>query len=153
MRDIAPPVPALGDAHAYHVLAENLAHGRGYIRPYDFERLGRTIRTAEYPPVFPAVLAAASLVGLSTIEQQRLADVLRRERHGSVDRVGRPPAGGRTVGLVAAAIAALYPMLFQADAALMPETLAALGGAAVCCWRCGRREEPAGLGGLALGAR
>ena len=42
VRNVAPPVPALGDAHAYHVLADNLAHGRGYIRPYDFERLGRT---------------------------------------------------------------------------------------------------------------
>ena len=130
VRDIAPPVPALGDAHAYHVLADNLAHGRGYIRPYDFERLGRTIATAEYPPVFPGVLAAASLVGLKTIEQQRLVMCFVGSVTVLLIGLAGRRLGGRTVGLVAAAIAAFYPMLFQADAALMPETIAALGGAA-----------------------
>src|SRR5207245_259960 len=31
---VAPTVPTLGDAGAYHLLAENLARGRGYIRPF-----------------------------------------------------------------------------------------------------------------------
>ncbi len=152
VRNAAPPVPALGDAHAYHVLADNLAHGRGYIRPYDYERLGHVIRSAEYPPAFPGVLAAVSLVGLRTVEQQRLAMCF----VGSVTVVliglaGRR-LGGQTVGLVAAAVAALHPMLFQADAALMPETIAALGGAAVVLLALRAARSPALGRWLALGA-
>ncbi|HEY5170262.1 MAG TPA: hypothetical protein VIK54_00910, partial [Acidimicrobiia bacterium] len=32
---VAPQVPALGDATAYHLLAENLARTGAYIRPFD----------------------------------------------------------------------------------------------------------------------
>ncbi len=130
VRNVAPPVPSLGDAHAYHVLGDNLAHGRGYIRPYDYERLGRTIRTAEYPPAFPGLFGAASLVRLRSVEQQRIAMCFVGSATVLLIGLAGRRLGGQTVGVLAAFIAALYPMLFQADAALMPETIAALGGAA-----------------------
>jgi hypothetical protein len=152
LRNIAPPVPALGDAHAYHVLADNLAHGRGYIRAYDYERLGRTTRTAEYPPAFPGVLAGTSLVGLKTVEQQRIAMCFVGSITVLLIGLAGRRLGGQTVGVLAAFLAALYPMLFQADAALMPETIAALGGAATVLLAL-RAARSASVGRwLALGA-
>jgi len=130
-RNVAPPVPALGDAHAYRELARNLADGRGYIRPYDYERAGQVVRTAEYPPVFPAVLAVARKAGLRSVDQQRLVMCILGSATVLLIGCAGRRLGGDGVGLLAAAVAAGYPMLFQADAALMPETIAALGGAAV----------------------
>ncbi len=152
MRNVAPPVPALGDAHAYHVLGDNLAHGRGYIRPYDFERLGGRIPTAEYPPVFPGLLAAAASMGLDSVDQQRLVMCLLGSATILLVGLAGRRLAGPTVGLLAAAIAAIHPMLFQADAALMPETLAALAGAAVVLLALRARGSLATGRWVALGA-
>ena len=60
------------------------------------------------------------MVGLKTIEQQRLVMCFVGSVTVLLIGLAGRRLGGRTVGLVAAAIAAFYPMLFQADAALMP---------------------------------
>jgi len=152
---VDPVIPDLGDASAYRMLAEGIADGRGYVRPYDFAATGALFRTAEYPPLFPFLLSLAHRAGLDTIDQQRMFMAL----FGSgtvavIGLVGRR-VGGARVGLVAAGIAAVYPMLFQADAALMPETLAALGAAVVVLFALRLWDHPgvgnaAGLG-LATG--
>ena len=36
----------LSDARAYHLLGHNLSEGRGYIRPFDLDRLGLERPTA-----------------------------------------------------------------------------------------------------------
>jgi hypothetical protein len=73
LRNSAPQVPALGDARAYHLLAENLADGRGYIRPYEFAANGgQRIKTAEYPPGLPVLLAVATKAGASSETSQRV---------------------------------------------------------------------------------
>ena len=69
---VAPQVPTLGDASAYHLLAENLAHGRGYIRPFDDLLLHVRRPTAEYPPLFATVLSVPARLGLHSVEQQRI---------------------------------------------------------------------------------
>lgn len=119
----APPVPRLGDARAYHLLAGNLADGRGYIRPFDLLVVGRVHATAEYPPLFPGVLAVVSFLGGRSVDVQRVAMCL--VGTGTVVLVGLlgRRVAGAWAGLVAAALAAVYPMLFQPDAALMTETL------------------------------
>lgn len=117
-----PTVPEVGDASAYHLLANNLADGRGYIRPFDFELLERLRPTAEYPPLFPALVSVASFLGVKSVEGQRLAMTL--VGTGTVVAVGflGRRVGGPTVGLVAAGLAAVYPMLFLSDGVLMAET-------------------------------
>ena len=70
---VDPVVPRIGDASAYHLLGRGLADGDGYIRPFDALLLGRERPTAEYPPLFPALLAALDLLGLSSVTAQRLA--------------------------------------------------------------------------------
>jgi 4-amino-4-deoxy-L-arabinose transferase-like glycosyltransferase len=120
---VAPTVPRLGDANAYHLLAEQLAEGKGYIRPFDHLLLHLNRPTAEYPPLFPIVLSFATRLGLDTIEQQRI--FLSFVGAGTVTLVGLlgRRVAGRAVGLAAAALAAVYPMLFLSEATLMSESL------------------------------
>jgi 4-amino-4-deoxy-L-arabinose transferase-like glycosyltransferase len=119
---VDPTVPRVGDASAYHLLANNLADGRGYIRPFDFELLERVRPTAEYPPLFPALVSVVSFVGVKSVEGQRLAMTL--VGTGTVIAIGLlgRRVAGDIVGLVAAGIAAVYPMLFLSDGVLMAET-------------------------------
>jgi 4-amino-4-deoxy-L-arabinose transferase-like glycosyltransferase len=120
---VDPKVPRIGDANAYHLLAENLAHGRGYVRPFDRQLLGLTRPTAEYPPLFPALLAIPAFLGAHSIESQRI--FLAFVGGGTVVLIGllgrRVATPG--VGLVAAALAACSPMLFLSESILMAEAL------------------------------
>ena len=120
---VAPTVPRLGDANAYHLLARYLAEGKGYIRPFDHLLLRLNRPTAEYPPLFPMLLGVMTKLGADTVEQQRI--FLAFVGAGTVTLVGllgRRVASG-AVGLVAAALAAIYPMLFLSEATLMSESL------------------------------
>ena len=119
---VADDIPTVGDAQTYHLLASNLADGRGYIRPHDYIR-GEVIPSAEFPPLFPAFLAVLNLGGLESVAEQKLVmAVCGSGTVVAVGLLGRRVAGA-PVGIVSAAIAAVYPMLFQIDGALMPETL------------------------------
>lgn len=120
---VRPRVPALGDASAYHLLANHLADGRGYVRPFDLTRFGLVVPTAEYPPLHPFVVSIFARLGLRSVEAQRLAlAVIGTASVGGIGWVGRRLAGAK-VGLVAAALAAFSPMMFLSDATLMSETL------------------------------
>lgn len=120
---VAPEPPAVSDAGTYHGLANNLAAGRGYIRPYDYAFDGVEVRTAEFPPLFPAVLAAASFAGADSWDAHRVvACVLGASTVVLTGLLGWR-VGGRRVGVAAASLAALWPMLFQSDAIPMVETL------------------------------
>lgn len=146
---------ALTDARAYHLLGRNLADGAGYVRPFDLERLGLERPTAEYPPLFPAVLALLSLAGVDTPDGQQLAlCFLGAGTVALIGLVGRR-VGGEAVGLVAAGIAAVYPMLFQADAILMTESAYAfvVAAALLLAYRAVERPSPArfALLGLVIG--
>ncbi|MGZ6908943.1 MAG: glycosyltransferase family 39 protein [Acidimicrobiia bacterium] len=152
---IDPHVPALGDASAYHLLANNLADGLGYIRPFDLLEFHLHVPTAEYPPLHPFVLSLFARLGLRSVEAQRL--VLAAIGSGTVAWIGvtgRRLAGAR-VGLVAAGLAAVSPMFFLADATLMSETLYAFLVATALFLALGLRADPtparAAVLGLVLG--
>ena len=118
-------VPLMGDAATYRLLALHLADGAGYVRPYELIR-GDVVPTAEFPPLFPALLSVAARLGVTgTTALKLLMTPFGAATVVVVGLVGRL-VGGRAVGVTAALAAAAYPMLFQPDAALMPETLAAL---------------------------
>jgi hypothetical protein len=156
---IAPDVRALpepSDAGAYHLLANNLADGRGYIRPYDLALLDTVRPTAEYPPLFPAALSLVARLGGDSVDAQRLAMcVVGTGTVVLIGLLGRRVAGDG-VGLLSAALAALYPMLFQSDATLMAETLYGFLVTAVLLlgWQACERPTPARFIalGLAIGA-
>jgi 4-amino-4-deoxy-L-arabinose transferase-like glycosyltransferase len=112
-----------GDARAYHHLASYIADGDGFVRSKHLEATGKALPTAEKPPMFALWLAFLDVVGLSSYLAQRVVmAVLGTGTVILVGLLGRRIAG-TTVGWVAAGIAAVYPPLFLADGALMPETL------------------------------
>ncbi len=131
LRNSAPEVPVLGDARAYHLLAQNLADGRGYIRPYEFADGGAEIKTAEYPPGLPVLLALATKAGASSETSQRvLLCAVGALTVGLVGLIGRR-LGGDGVGYLAALVAAVHPGLWNADVSLMAEPVASFMGAAL----------------------
>ena len=131
---VAPGVPRLGDASAYHLLAEQIARGHGYIRPFDELLLHVRRPTAEYPPLFPLLLAITARLGAHSVDQQRIfVAFVGATTVTLVGILGRRVASA-PVGLVAAALAAVYPMLFLSEATLMAEALyAALVTALLLC--------------------
>jgi 4-amino-4-deoxy-L-arabinose transferase-like glycosyltransferase len=149
---VAPKVPALGDASAYHLIAERLARGGGYIRPFDDLLLHVHRPTAEYPPLFPALLSLPARLGAHSVEQQRIFVAF--VGAGTVVLVGLlgRRVASNSVGLGAGALAAVYPMLFLGEATLMAESLyvALVTLVLICAYRAYDDPKPARF--VALGA-
>lgn len=152
LRNAAPDVPEFGDARAYHLLAQNLADGEGFIRPYDLDRLGRKVPTAEYPPALPVLLAAATKLGVDgEMGQRTLLCLVGAGTVGLVGLVGRRLAGGGA-GLLAAGLAAVHPALINSDVSLAAEPLAACLGAAALLAALAVRDHPVARRWAVLGA-
>lgn len=152
---VDPEVPEVGDARAYHLLAQHLADGEGYVRPFDLLLHDARRPTAEYPPLHPAVVAVAALAGVESVTGERLWLALFGA--ASVVVTGAlawllTNRGSRVAALVAAGVAAVHPLWFQADATLMPETLAALLGGLVAALAVEAADRPRGRTWAALGA-
>ena len=110
------------DSNWYHDMANTLAQGRGYqvrcLTPScDFHA------TAYFPPLFPLLLSLPSRLGAtSLLSHQLFACGIGACTVAAVGLLARR-LGGPSVGLVAAGIAAVYPMFFAADGGLMSESL------------------------------
>ncbi len=116
-------LPLVGDAETYHLLGRVLAAGDGYVRPRELLATGLAVATAEFPPMHPFILALADLVGLDSPTSQRvLGACLGVVTVALVGLLGRRIAGDRA-GIVAAALAALSPVLIEHDASLQAEGL------------------------------
>jgi 4-amino-4-deoxy-L-arabinose transferase-like glycosyltransferase len=112
-----------GDAFFYHVGANLLVDGKGFIAPLPYA-LGARIQAADHPPLYIAFLALPSAVGLRTALEHVLWSTLLGTGTIVVTGVlGRRVAGVRA-GLVAAALAAVYPNIWLHDGALLSETTA-----------------------------
>jgi 4-amino-4-deoxy-L-arabinose transferase-like glycosyltransferase len=149
---VNPKLPDPGDATAYHLLANNLADGRGYIRPFDFRILHVSRPTAEYPPLFPALLAVPSFLGAKSVDAQRV--FLCFVGTGTVVLIGflGRRVGGPLAGVIGAAVAALYPMLFLSEAVLMAESVYVLlvTAALLLAYRAADRPSPLRFASLGL---
>jgi 4-amino-4-deoxy-L-arabinose transferase-like glycosyltransferase len=109
--------PVIGDALTFHLEGGHLAHGEG------FRRIFEDVPTAEHPPLFICLLALFTLLGADGLLAQKL--LLGLAGTLTVVLVGllaRRVAGDRA-GLTAAAVAAVYPLLWLADGSLMSESL------------------------------
>src|SRR3954466_12528306 len=109
--------PVIGDALTFHLEGGHLAHGEG------FRRIFEDVPTAEHPPLFICLLAAFTLLGGDgMLAQKLLLGLVGAVTVVLVGLLGRRVAGERA-GIIAAAVAAVHPLLWLADGALMSESL------------------------------
>ncbi|HEY3020952.1 MAG TPA: glycosyltransferase family 39 protein [Solirubrobacteraceae bacterium] len=144
--------PLLGDALEFHLQANYLADGHGYIQPFLFRSEGIARASADKPPLYPLVEAAVSLLGGRTWAWHHLVGVACGT--GTVAVIGLLGArvAGRPAGLLAAGLAALYPLLVAADGSLRSEAPYALLIALVLLAAVALRERPTTRRAAAFGA-
>ena len=112
-----------GDDFFYHWQANALADGMGFINPLTWKALHRIDPSAAHPPLYPLYLAIISKFGGTTPLAHRLAStVLGAGGVVLVGMVARRIAGPRAM-LLAAFLAAVYPMLWINDGMLVSESL------------------------------
>jgi 4-amino-4-deoxy-L-arabinose transferase-like glycosyltransferase len=115
-----------GDAFFYHFGANLLVDGKGFIAPFPYELFGVEVEAADHPPLYLLFLSLPSLVGLrTTLEHLVWSAMLGTTTIVAVGYLGRR-VGGVRVGLIAAALAAVYPNVWMWDGTLLSETLAIL---------------------------
>jgi 4-amino-4-deoxy-L-arabinose transferase-like glycosyltransferase len=138
--------PVIGDALTFHLDARHLADGHGFQRPFEAEP------TAEHPPLHIVVLAAVDLLGgHGTTIQRCVMGVIGIGTVVALGVLGRTVAGPRA-GLIAAALAAVYPLLWVIDGAIMSETEYVLLVTLTLLASYRYLREPSVRRGLAVGA-
>jgi 4-amino-4-deoxy-L-arabinose transferase-like glycosyltransferase len=114
-------VPVGGDGLEFHILSNQLAGGDGYVQPLIVSP--GHVPTADKPPLYPLLLALPSLLGWKTLVAHRVVSCLMGAALvAGVGLLGRRVAGERA-GLVAAALAAVYPLLVVLDGSVRSESL------------------------------
>jgi 4-amino-4-deoxy-L-arabinose transferase-like glycosyltransferase len=117
------PPPALDDQFYFSALPKLIADGEGFVRPFVFAFRGQSLPTAEHPPLHSIVLAGLAELGGRSPDAQRLSGTLfGAGTIMALGLIGRRLAGDRA-GLLAAGLAAVFPVLIAADGALMSESL------------------------------
>ena len=120
---LAPDPAFLSDANYFHQLANLVADGEGFVHPFTLGTRGIATPTAEHPPLYTLALAAGSLFGGDGLDAHRaITCMIGTGTVVTVGALGRR-IGGERVGLVAALLAAVYPLLWVADGSLMSEPL------------------------------
>ncbi len=130
----------LTDSRWYFVAGRMLAEGWGFGNPLVWiTEHHRYVPSAGHPPLYPVFLGAVSFLGLDTPLGARLATcVLGAGAVAVIGLAARELAGARA-GLIAAGIAALYPVLWINDGMLLSETpfilfVALFLWSAACTW-------------------
>ena len=134
---LAPPVAWIlthdlhaaptGDAFYFQVQASLIADGSGwFISPFPYLLHHAVVQSAQHPPLWLLVLAFADTIGLhSFLAHLFFACVLGAAAVFVTGLAGREVAGPR-VGLIAAAIAAVYPNYWINDTNGLSETFVLL---------------------------
>ena len=120
---LARGVHGIGDWYFFDWGANLLAQGHGFINPQEYVFHGRTVASAGHPPLWEILLSGVSwLGGTGQLAHRACGSVVGAGTIVLVGLLGRRVASERA-GLVAAAMAAAYPVLIGADTSLMSETL------------------------------
>jgi 4-amino-4-deoxy-L-arabinose transferase-like glycosyltransferase len=142
----------VGDGVHYHFGALYLTDGRGFINPITLELTGVEAQDAVHPPAWTLLLAGPSALGLrSWLTHQLLATLVGTATIVMTGLAGRA-AFGRRAGLVAAALAAVYPNVWLYERELLSEPLAMLGTATAIWLAYEFRASPGPVRAAALGA-
>ena len=151
---VAPATSGVEDGFWFSQVAHSIAHGDGFTI-FTGNLFGDDLATrvtAEHPPLYPLILAAAIKLGITGDEALRaLGAPLGALTVILVGLIARRVAGDRA-GIAAAALAAVYPLLIAADGALLAETLYAPLIAATLLTALKTVDRPTGARAAALGA-
>ncbi|MDO8363030.1 MAG: glycosyltransferase family 39 protein, partial [Actinomycetota bacterium] len=126
-----------GDPFFYHVTANLLAHGRGFIEPVTWVGTGGELASALHGPAFPAALSFWSrLGGTGYLDQQIASIVLGLPQIVGVILLGHLLLG-RRAALIGGLLAVAYPNIWVTDGTLFVEGLMAgfTTFATVCAYR------------------
>jgi 4-amino-4-deoxy-L-arabinose transferase-like glycosyltransferase len=141
----------VGDALTYHLLARLLADGRGYVRPLDLIVNGRNVPSAEFPPVWPVLLAVADLLGLDSPTAHRFVGALLGGVTVVLVALTARVLAGPVAGVTAAVVTALHPQLVALDGGLMAEAaLLPLVSGALLLAATAVQQRPTGRRGTAV---
>src|SRR3954470_2262147 len=140
-----------GDPRFFHLAANLLADGHGYIAPLPFLDHGSVIASTEHPPLWSALLAVFSAAGARSDEAHELvACAVGAATIACAGALGRR-AGGERAGLLAAAAVAVYPVFVAMDGSLMSEPPYALAIALTLVLAFRLLDHPSGRRAAALG--
>ncbi|WP_045875404.1 glycosyltransferase family 39 protein [Pseudofrankia sp. DC12] len=146
------PAKVIGDPLYYHQAANLFASGRGWPDPYELNINHRYVADAQHPPLTSALLALPSLVGLTSFLDHQISECLLGTLAIFFVALTGRRAAGPAAGLVAAAIAAVYPGMWINDPLVMSETTGILA-CSVLLWLAYRYWERRGyLDAALLGA-
>jgi 4-amino-4-deoxy-L-arabinose transferase-like glycosyltransferase len=143
--------PSITDANWYVNAANLLADGRGFVDPLVYMREGISVPGALHPPGYTVVMAIPSLFGITgTFGHQIWSSMIGTATVLVVALVARRLAGPRA-GLLAAAVAALYPWFWLHDSTLMSENLAMLLAAILLLLSYRFWDRPSTWGAMLIG--
>jgi 4-amino-4-deoxy-L-arabinose transferase-like glycosyltransferase len=128
---VADVPQGFGDDVWFHMVANGLVDGRGFSDPFNsltggvvaFGQQGDVLPTAFHPPLFPALLAIPSAVGLDSYEAHQMVGCLFGAAAVPLIGLVARHLAGDFAALAAAAIAAVFVPLVANDALLLSESL------------------------------
>jgi len=147
-----------GDAFMYHYTANGIADGFGFQTwlPANILQPTRHIvalgPSADHGPLYPLYLAGFTIVGLRSFHAHMIASVLLGTASVFVVGLAARKVAGPRVGLVAAAIAAVYANFWVNDALVMSETMAIFLAAVLVLLAYRMWEQPSLSRVIAFGA-
>jgi 4-amino-4-deoxy-L-arabinose transferase-like glycosyltransferase len=139
----AHDVKGYGDWHFFHMGANLIADGHWFVEPFEHLFHGRYVPSAGHPPLWEFALSGVSFLGgTSYLAHRAFGCLVGAVTIFLVGLLGRR-IGGDRVGVAAAVIAALYPVLIGADTSLMSESLYGMlvAGALLLAFRLRQRQD------------
>ena len=149
---VARHVSGVGDWWFYHWQANDLASGKFFIEPFRLRFTHQEFPSAGHPPLYPAWLSIESWLGGTSVLWHRALGLLTGATSIALMGVLGRRVGGEKLGLVAAGVCAVYPLMVVVDGALMSETLYGLLTAASLLAAYWLYDRPSLGRGAALGA-
>jgi 4-amino-4-deoxy-L-arabinose transferase-like glycosyltransferase len=120
-----------GDSFYYHWQANAIAAGHWFVDPYRWANDEVSVASSAHPPLYPLFLSVWSRLGVDSVTGHRLASAVLGVATIAVIGLLAYRLAGTAAGIVAAALAALYPQLWINDGMVMSESLVVLMAALV----------------------
>ncbi len=115
-----------GDALYYHDQAHLLLQGKFFVLPSKYYETGQIQPSASHPPLYSVTLAGEDLLGLSTVDDQRIAGCFLGELSVLLLAVAALRMAGRRTSVIAGLIGSAYPGMWIFDGTDMSEIVSIL---------------------------